>query len=55
VVNYALQGDVFPRLPDNYRCKIYGGILDLLFNVISEADELTMRILESWIGIKDLT
>lgn len=49
VLNYALEGDIFPREAKNYRCQIYGGILEFLFGLLHEADEDVIRILKSWI------
>lgn len=54
VINYAMDGDVFPRKAKGYRCQMYGGILDFLFSLLHENDEETISILKSWIeGDKD--
>ena len=50
VVNYALDGDIFPRNPNNYRCKLYKGMLDVLFNIIRKSSDETMAVLYDWIG-----
>lgn len=47
VVNYALEKDVISRSYHNYRCKIYKGMLDTVFELI--LDEENKRIMERWI------
>lgn len=49
VINYALEGDIFPKQLGGYRCRIYGGILDYLFDLIEKNDSDTLHILESWL------
>jgi len=49
VVNYALDGDIFPREPNGYRCQIYKGILDHIFSLIHSGDEHTLQIFRSWV------
>lgn len=48
VVNYALEGDVIEKQPRGYKCSVYSGILDYLFSQFYEADEETIKILNSW-------
>lgn len=48
VVNYALCGDVIEKYPHGYKCKIYKGMLDLLFQLIKENEPHTMDILKKW-------
>lgn len=48
IINYALEGDIFTRSVKNYRCKIYKGIQDILFNIIINRPE-DKKILESWL------
>ena len=50
VVNLALDGDIFPKTANNYRCRIYGGMLDLIFKIIKENDEDTLKIFENWLN-----
>lgn len=49
VVNYALYGDVVSKIPGNYRCRIYGGILDTLFSLIKDDENSIKAIFENWI------
>lgn len=49
VINYAMDGDIFPRRGNGYRCQIYGGILDFLFSLIRKGETEVMSILKSWI------
>lgn len=46
VVNLALEQDIIPKFPHNYRCQIYGGMLDILFSFLKESG--TTKILNSW-------
>ena len=48
VVNYALDGDIFPKQQNSYRCAVYKGMLDALFTLLRENDPDTIRILNSW-------
>lgn len=48
VVNYALKEDVIEKSPREYRCKIYSGMLDLLFSYLSENDTKNIDVLNSW-------
>ena len=49
VINYAQDGDPFAKHAKNYRCKIYGGILDFLFSLIMRNDPVVMGIMNSWL------
>lgn len=48
VINYALYGDVFSKLPNNYRCQIYGGILDSIFNILKGNNPVHNTIFQEW-------
>lgn len=50
VVNYASTGDIFSKQNNNYRCLIYKGILDFLFELLYNEQEDIMKILYSWVG-----
>lgn len=49
-VNYSLYGDIYEKMPKNYRCEIYGGMLDVLFNKIMSEDDTVETIFRSWIS-----
>ena len=49
VINYALYKDIYPKMPNQYRCKIYKGILDSIFDILKENDEEKIKILQNWI------
>ena len=49
VVNYALEKDVIEKYPRGYRCGIYSGILDCIFDILKEEDADDINILKSWI------
>lgn len=47
VYNYIEQGNIVGKMPMSYKCKIYSGILDCLFEKIQDED--TKNIFYSWI------
>lgn len=49
VVNLALNGDIFPSRPNDYKCVIYKGMLDILFSYLEHADDEMMNIFQSWV------
>lgn len=49
VVAYASDGDIFPSTPFDYRCRIYKGILDILFDYLQKDDHEVIDILHRWI------
>ena len=48
VVNYACEQDVFEKEPRSYRCRLYSGMLDYLFDILSGDDAQAAAILRSW-------
>ena len=48
VISYARYKTVYPRMEEEYRCSIYKGIQDILFEKLYENDEQTIEILKSW-------
>lgn len=51
VVSYSSSGSIFPGEPFDFRCKIYKGILDMLFDLIQNDSSEIMDILYSWIEV----
>lgn len=49
VVNYALYDDVIAKTPNDYKCRINKGILDMLFDNLRDENSETTRILKSWV------
>ena len=47
VINLAQNNNIFSKKKD-YRCKIYSGMMDILFNYIKN-DEIALNIFEKWI------
>ena len=50
VVTYATDGDIFPRGPGGFRCRIYKGIQDMIFEYLKEADPEIISVFYRWIG-----
>ena len=48
-VNYALNYDLYEKHPGNYRCRIYQGILDIIFKLLYLNDSEIINIFRSWI------
>ena len=48
VVNYAICEDVIDKKHKSYRCEIYSGMLDYIFNLLLQGDEKTTSILDDW-------
>ena len=49
VVSYSSEKDIFSRQPFDFRCKVYKGILDILFDLLQKDDPAVMHILNCWI------
>ena len=47
VVNLALEGNIYARASNNYKCKIYKGILDIIFDHLDNKEDL--EVFETWI------
>ena len=47
VINYAMEQNLYSRSANGYRCKIYKGILDILFEYLS--DDTVMEIFRRWL------
>lgn len=48
VVNLAQDNNIFAKNPREYRCKVYSGILDILFDYIENKPDVA-EILKTWI------
>jgi His-Xaa-Ser system radical SAM maturase HxsB len=49
IITYAEGSDIFPKMPRDYRCKIYAGILNILFKIICKGDSENMNVFYNWI------
>lgn len=49
VLNYHENGNMFSVQRDDYRCKIYKGILDKIFSIISSDDDTKIKVLKKWV------
>ncbi|MEG1930916.1 MAG: His-Xaa-Ser system radical SAM maturase HxsB, partial [Anaerovorax sp.] len=50
VLNYASHGNIFADMPNHFKCKIYSGMLDSIFDLLLKNDAATQFILKSWTG-----
>lgn len=50
VVNYASTNSLYDKNTKDFRCDVYKGIMDILFNIIEENDEKKIMVLKSWIN-----
>lgn len=48
VINLALYGDIIHRQPNNWRCRIYSGMLETIFRILKQEDQNITNILCSW-------
>jgi len=48
VINFAMYGSIFVNIPNDYKCKIYKGMLDTLFMYLHEKDPKVMEIFKRW-------
>lgn len=49
VLCYAESKSVFPQSPNDYKCSIYKGMLDLMFKYLIHGDEDVKRIFYEWV------
>jgi len=50
VVNYASTNNLYEKNSKDFRCSVYKGIMDILFEIIEENDENQINVLKSWIN-----
>lgn len=48
VINFSENGSLFSQVPADFRCKVYMGIQDILFKIIKNGDESTIKLLYTW-------
>jgi His-Xaa-Ser system radical SAM maturase HxsB len=49
VINYASEHDLFARMPCNSRCKLYKGMLDMLFTRLDRPDD--KKVFSEWVRL----
>lgn len=49
VINYAINNDIYETAPQEYKCKIYSGMLDSIFDYLYFNDNDSMEIFWRWI------
>jgi hypothetical protein len=53
VFNYATQGNIFGRMPDNEKCRLHLGLLDHLFGLLATDDGRRRRVFERWASSRE--
>jgi uncharacterized protein len=53
VVNYSLYGDLIEKEPRGYKCRLYMGMQEILFDLLSGADIEVQKLLKSWGSIDE--
>lgn len=51
VINLAQEKDLFFKNQNAFRCKIYGGMLDSIFDILYQNDDEDIKIFNKWIGV----
>ena len=49
VVNYASENNIYSREINNYKCKIYKGMLDIIFDLLDSNQDARI-VFERWMG-----
>ena len=49
VVTYAQENNIFSRVPENYRCKIYKGMIETIFEYLQDNNKEIIDIFNSWL------
>lgn len=50
VINFVMDSDIITKTPNNYRCRIYSGMLDFLFELLQTKDDNILKNLNNWIN-----
>ena len=51
MINLAQEKDLFVKNTQSFRCKIYGGMLDIIFSVLKNGSPEEISVLKKWIGV----
>ena len=49
ILNLAMDKNIFPTRPKDYKCNIYAGMLNVIFSILQKNDPEEVSILHSWI------
>ena len=50
ILNLAFDKNIFPSRPNDYKCSIYSGMLNVIFGIIQKGNEDDIKVLHSWIN-----
>jgi radical SAM protein with 4Fe4S-binding SPASM domain len=50
VINLAQEKDLFVKNTQAFRCKVYGGMLDIIFSILKNGSQEEINVLKKWIG-----
>ena len=52
VINLAQEKDLFVKNIHSYRCRIYEGMLDIVFSILKDNKPEEIMVLKKWIGVE---
>lgn len=52
VINLAQEKDLFFKNAKSYRCRVYGGMLDIIFKILKENNPDDIYVINKWIGVE---
>ena len=50
VVNFAAANNLYDKNIKDFRCEVYKGMMDIIFEIIEEEDVKKIDILKSWVN-----
>lgn len=50
VVNYASTNSLYDKNSKDFRCAVYKGIMDVIFDILEENDQKKIMVLKSWVN-----
>jgi His-Xaa-Ser system radical SAM maturase HxsB len=51
VINLTQEKDLFVKNTQSFRCKIYGGILDIIFKILKNGSQEEISVFKKWVGV----
>ena len=52
VINLAQEKNLFFKNAKSYRCRVYGGMLDIIFQILQEYKSDEIKVFNKWIGVE---